>query len=186
MSKTISTPEVSDGRVHKATGKKWDEWFSALEQVKAGEKTHKEIAVMLVEEYGTSAWWAQTVTVEYERFIGRREVGQSCEGDFQAGGSKTLSAHMDEVLDAWLDYMKDKGNLNDVPFAEEPNIRKTEKWRYWRVPLEDGSRVNINITQKAPGKAHLSVNHEKLNNTDEVDTWKQFWKGCFKEFAEQL
>lgn len=187
MSKNIIIePSVSNERVYEATGKQWDEWFSTLEQVNASKKTHKEIAAMLYEEYGTTAWWAQTITVDYERFIGRREVGQSCEGDFQAGASKTLLANIDEVLDSWLDYIKGKNSLNDVPYAEAPSIRKTEKWRYWRVPLEDGSKVNINITQKAPGKTGLSVNHEKLNDTDAVDNWKQFWKGCFKEFAEQL
>lgn len=177
---------TTDESVQKATGRVWDEWMSELERVNASKLSHKDMAAMLVDTYDVSAWWAQTITVEYERFIGRREVGQSCEGDYQAGGSKTLPGTMDEIFAEWQAFMKGKESLNDDAFADAPTTSKTEKWRYWRVNLRGGSKVNITITQKAPGKVHLAVNHEKLANTDAVDNWKAFWKGYFKEFQGSL
>lgn len=182
----MATTSTTDKSVHKATGKVWDEWMSELERIQAHKLSHKDLAAMLVADYDVSAWWAQTITVEYERFIGRREVGQSCEGDYQAGASKTLPGTMDEVLDAWEEFVAGKKSLNDDAYADTPNISKTEKWRYWRVNLQGGSKVNITITQKAPGKVGLAVNHEKLPDTDAVDAWKVFWKACFKDFQGTL
>lgn len=182
----MATQSTSDSAVYKATGKLYDEWYSILEQKKASKLSHKEIAALLVEEYDVSFWWAQTITVEYERLIGRREVGQSCEGDFQAGGSKTIAGSMDGVFKQWLQFVKDVNSLNDVPFAAEPTTSETEKWRYWRVQLANSSKVNIIINQKAAGKVMLATNHEKLEDADAVAEWKVFWKGYFKEFAESL
>lgn len=180
----MSTQTTSDASVHKATGKVWDEWMATLEQQNAAKLSHKDIAAMLVEDHGVSFWWAQTITVEYERMIGRREVGQSCEGDFQAGASKTIAGGMEGIFKDWLAFMNKKDNLNGVPYNAQPTTTKTEKWRYWRVQLANNSKVNININQKTVDKVLLSVNHEQLNNADEVDSWKTFWKSYFKEFVE--
>ncbi len=182
----MATQSTSDEAVYKATGKLYDEWYSILEQKKASKLSHKEIAALLVEEYDVSFWWAQTITVEYERLIGRREVGQSCEGDFQAGGSKTIAGSMNGVYKEWQQFVAGKDKLNDVPFKDEPTLSETEKWRYWRVLLADNSKVNVHIHQKAANKVQIAVNHEQLNNTDAVAQWKIFWKGYFKEFADSL
>lgn len=183
---SMVTQSTSDEAVYKATGKLYDEWYSILEQKKASKLSHKEIAALLVEEYDVSFWWAQTITVEYERLIGRREVGQSCEGDFQAGASKTLVGTMDNVYDRWLSFVAEIDELNGVPISEEPSLSKTEKWRYWRVKLADNSKANIHIHRKAAGKVQIAVNHEQLNDADAVAGWKLFWRAYFKEFADNL
>lgn len=180
------TQSTSDTAVYNATHRTWEEWFAELQERKAAELSHKDIAAMLVDEYRVSAWWAQTITVEYERMIGRREVGQSCEGDFQAGASKTLHGTMDEVFEAWQEFVADVKELNGVAFDSEPTTSVTEKWRYWRVNLSNGSKVNITINQKEPGKVSHSVNHEKLQDADAVAEWKQFWRGYFNEFKDRL
>lgn len=182
----MEVKSISEEAVVKATGRVWDEWMALLEQCDAAKLNHTQIAALLQEEYEVTAWWAQTITVEYERMIGRREVGQNCTGTYQAGASKTLPGTMGTIYKAWLDYMKGKESLNDVPYEQAPTTSETEKWRYWRVALADGSKPVITITQKATGKVHLAVNHDKLNDTDAVAAWKTYWKGCFKDFAEQM
>lgn len=52
-----------------------------------------------------SEWWAQGVTVAYEQIIGRRVVGQSCEGDFAASASRTVPGDPDSVRDRWDAFM---------------------------------------------------------------------------------
>lgn len=182
----MAVKSTSEEAVMKATGKVWDEWMTLLEQRGAAKLNHTQIAALLHEEYDVAAWWAQTITVEYERMIGRREVGQSCTGTYQASASKTLPGTMEAVYMAWQDHMKGKDNLNDVPYEQAPTTSETEKWRYWRVALVDGSKPVVTITQKAEGKVHLAVNHDKLNDTDAVAAWKIYWKECFKEFADQM
>lgn len=182
----MDKPKISDKSAQKSTGKVLDEWFAILEQADCNKMTHKQIAAYLYEYHQVSAWWAQTITVEYERYIGRREVGQSCQGDYQAGASKTINGTMDTVFNAWLDFAKDIKSLNNKKLTNTPSTSTTDKWRYWRTNIDDGSKVNVMFNQKAPGKEHLSVTHEKLTSTDAVDDWKIFWKVYVKEFSEQL
>ena len=46
-----------------------------------------------------------------------------------------------------------------------------------RCGLADGSRLNINIYQKAADKAALSIQHEKLESEAQVEFWRSYWKG---------
>src|ERR671922_201454 len=61
-----------DEAVRQNTGKGWREWVSILDDWGARERTHRDIARHLQEEHGVPGWWAQTVTVGYERARGMR------------------------------------------------------------------------------------------------------------------
>ena len=64
---------MSDEAVKAATGKDWSQWHAFLDASGAAEKSHKQIALDL-HAAGVPGWWAQMVTVGYERMIGRRAV----------------------------------------------------------------------------------------------------------------
>lgn len=177
----MKSPTLSNESVQKATGKSRREWFSLLETINAQHLPHKETAQKLVQEFGVPGWWAQGITVEFERAIGRRVVGQTHEGDFQAAATTTLSGSMDDVLMLWQNQIKNFGDFNEVKFSNKPSSNKTDKWRYWRVNLEDGSKVAVIIGQKPTGKIHLAVNHEKLPDSNAVERWKLYWKAFLKD-----
>jgi hypothetical protein len=64
-----------------------------------------------------------------------------------------------------------------VLFAAEPAVSRTEKWRYWRVLLADGSRVTASFSAKAGGESCvLGIEHDKLAGRPEAERWKSFWK----------
>ena len=44
-----------------------------------------------MEKYKVPGWWAQTVTVGYERIKGLRAVGQRRDGTFEANKSRTFA-----------------------------------------------------------------------------------------------
>lgn len=180
----MATSSVSEESLKNATGKSWPDWFNYLNKINAQHLTHKEIAATLQESAGVPGWWAQTITVEYERKIGRREVGQSCEGDFQASASKTLPGTMDQVFLHWQEFVKEVDHFNQVGFSSSPQTSETQKWRYWRVGLQDGSRLSIIINQKSTDKVLLAVNHEKLDNAKAVEDWKAYWKTKLQEFSK--
>lgn len=173
---------TSEESVKKATGKSWSYWFEYLDKINADQLSHKEIAAKLRETEGVTSWWAQTITVEYERKVGRREVGQTCEGTFQAGATKTLPGTMDQIFFLWQEFIKEADHFNEVPFASVPQTSETLKWRYWRVNLKDGSRLSIIINQKSDEKVLLAINQEKLPDTQSVKDWKAFWKTRLQEF----
>nr|WP_301195345.1 hypothetical protein [Corynebacterium stationis] len=58
----------------------------------------------------------------------------------------------------------------------------TEKWRYWRVQLVDGTPFNVDIGDKANGKASSAVDHTKLASLDSIEKWRRYWKGVYQSF----
>jgi hypothetical protein len=168
---------VDDAAVIKATGKASEAWFAILEERSARSLPHGDIAKLLHDDYGVPGWWSQMVTVDYERSIGRRETGQRSDGDFTTSASRTLPGTLDEVLDRWLAWLGAADGFDGVPFAAEPVVSRTEKWRYWRVKLAGGSKVAANISVKAKGAScTLAVEHDKLADKPEAERWKSFWK----------
>jgi uncharacterized protein YndB with AHSA1/START domain len=83
---------MTNSAVSKGTGRTLDEWFVVIERAGKTSAPHKEIADFLHEEHGVGYWWAQELTVEYEKHVGRRVLGQTQDGLFQVGVSKTLRA----------------------------------------------------------------------------------------------
>lgn len=166
---------VSDKAILKGTGRSWAGWLELLESFDAGSLPHKEIATRLQAE-GASGWWAQMLTVAFEQHIGRRVAGQDCTGSFSVSVSKTLPGSMDEALARWQTLMAGIDELSDIALTRPPETSETEKWRYWRCGLADGSRVNVNIYQKSPDKAALGIQHDKLESEAQVEHWRAFWK----------
>ena len=59
-----SDDRMSDEAIERATGKRWDDWFTTLDRWGARNRKHPEIARYLTEQHGVGGWWAQSVTVQ--------------------------------------------------------------------------------------------------------------------------
>lgn len=193
------------------TGAQWVEW---LDGRGAREMAHADIAKLVLTEITAVArklgdgskssnpeWWAQGVAVHYEQAIGRRNVGQRCDGAWSASASKTLPGDMDAVRGHFAAHMSgvfaDRGGLHPdaggdpVPADDEPGTSDTEKWRYWRCPMSDGSRIAVTVQTKPPGKdgavkSTLAVNHDSLADEPARDRVKAWWKEVLAELAAEM
>ncbi|MCJ8159278.1 DUF4287 domain-containing protein [Sphingomonas sp. LaA6.9] len=165
----------SDQTIAEATGKGWSDWQKLLDDAGAAALSHKEIAAKLKTEHGVPGWWSQMLAVEYERAIGRRVIGQTCTGEFSAAATRTLPVDKDAAITAWRAAVAGMDAFDGVPFAGPPRESSTEKWRYWRVDLADGTKVTAMGSDKTPGKAGLAINHDKLADAEAVARWKAFW-----------
>jgi hypothetical protein len=67
MIKDARVARTSEEAVRGATGRDYGEWFALLDAWDAGSRAHGEIAAWLIGEHRIDNWWAQTITVEYER-----------------------------------------------------------------------------------------------------------------------
>ena len=182
---------MHDTPVMKATGRELREWFAILDEHEARDLPHKDIARLLTAEYEVPGWWSQSVTVEYEKHIGRRETGQTQSGEYEGTATRTLPGTMDEVLERWMARLPDDpaaAVFDGVGFAGEPSVSRTDKWRYWRVTLADGSRVTVTIADKPGGAAKaggpassLAVTSSKLVTREESARWKSFWRAYLAE-----
>ena len=166
---------MSDEAVLAATGRDWAGWRAFLDGESAADMPHADIAKMLG-AIGVKPWWRQMVTVGYERMIGRREIGQTCAGSFAANASKTLSGEKDEALARWLELVEGRVEFAGALVTGEPRITRSEKWRYWRIGLDNGSRATLGFSGKPNGKSAVGVNHEKLANAQAAAQAKAFWK----------
>jgi predicted Zn-dependent protease len=176
---------VSPEAIEKATGKSWDDWLAFFESIDAASLSHADIARKTHEQGGATGWWSQMLTVAYEQHIGRRVPGQDCEGEFSVAVSKILNSDMDASLQWWQNAVGGQDTFADVAISRGPDVSETDKWRYWRAGLADGSRVNVNIYEKAAGKSILGIQHEKLESTEQVEHWRAFWKKLLAEASRK-
>lgn len=170
----------STAGIEKTSGRSWEGWVTLLDAAGAEKLKHSEIATLsyenMPEHVSNRGWWAQGVAIAYEHQKGLRVPGQSSTGDFSANASKTLAGDKDTVLSRWMDVVEGREEFGDVPVEDEPTTSSTEKWRYWRTSLADGTRVSVTISEKPGGKSTLAVQHSKLESAEDIDRWKPIWK----------
>ncbi|MFD7261127.1 hypothetical protein [Streptomyces sp. NPDC059874] len=167
------TEKLSDEALAAETGRDWSAWFAELDGWGATGHTHTEIARRLVAEYGVSGWYAQSVTVGYEQERGMREVGQSCDGDWQTSSSRTVGAAAERVTEAFTDGAVRERWLPHADFSvrtHRPGKSVTADW--------DGgsSRISVYLTPKGPDRTQVGLGHTKLADADAVAVYKAFWK----------
>lgn len=68
----VAEPELSDAAICTATGRGWEDWCDVIQGWPGHGEGHTAIAAHLVQELGVDSWWAQSVTVGYERIVGQR------------------------------------------------------------------------------------------------------------------
>lgn len=175
--KTIS--RVSDEAVKKATGKIWKGWFRILDKEKSDQKSHKEIAQWLYDNFPVGGWWSQMLTVEYEKEKGMRTLYQKPTG-YEISVSKTFPVPLkslfayfagDKKRKLWL-----KENFDVTVKSADKSIRA--KW-------EDGkTRVSVNFYSSGTNKSKAVVQHLKLTDSKQANAKKLFWTKKLNSLAK--
>jgi hypothetical protein len=173
---------VPDAKIKEATGKKWDQWFSILDRWGAKGRKHGEIARFLMETHEVENWWAQTITVGYERDRGLRLKYQQADG-FTISASKTIAVPLEVLFDAFVNARTRRKWLT----GGRMTLRTSQQGRSARFNWEDGStRVNVGFTAKGPSKSMVALAHERLRDADEAETTKALWKQRLAELKSFL
>jgi hypothetical protein len=175
--------QMSDDAVERGSGKTWAEWRAILDAWGAANKPHDEIARYLEEDHGTGGWWAQGVTVGYERMIGRRTVGPRADGKFSTSASRTLPAGIVEHFAAWTD---DRTRDAWLP----PGIltlRTAQEHRSARFDNNEyGGIVPVYFASKGEGKSSVNVQIENLPSLDAIPERKAAWQTRLDDLATYL
>ena len=161
----------SDAKVKEKTGRDWREWVAILDDRRAFELPHSEIAKLIGSEFDVSPWWTQSVTVGYERIRGLRERGQRRDGNWEAGRSRTYPVPVETLFRAWAEPARRKRWLTDA----EPRRRSGTAPKTLRLDWPDGSRVALYFTPKGDAKSSVAVQHERLPSRDAADAMKAYW-----------
>ena len=127
-------------------------------------------------------WWAQTITVSYERARGMRAPGQRADG-FYLSASKTVRVPVERLFEAWQDEaLRERwlpGDRVRVRTATAP-LRARYDW-------DDGnSRVVVGFEAVDDGKSRVALTHERLPDRATTDELKAFWRGRLAALAALL
>jgi Domain of unknown function (DUF4287) len=163
----------SEQAIRANTGRGWDEWFALLDAWGGAERPHPEIARWLVEEHGVPGWWAQGVTVGYERARGLRAPGQRRGGLFEVNASKTVAVPVDRLYEAFVDPALRERWLPGAPVE----VRSVQPLKSFRANWDDGStRLVVWFTARGDSKSQVALVHERLPDAGTADKLKPFWR----------
>ncbi len=166
----VSPPEMGDGAVCDGTGRSWAGWCDLIDSFAIEPWDHATAAARLEAEQPINGWWAQTITVGYERITGRRLPHQMADGTFTVNKSSTVTADADELRGLLLDGRHRRDLFPDQ--ATELRSKPTAK----AIRLGVGPGVaTIGLAPKPDGRTTITVQHQKLPTFDDVERWKYWW-----------
>lgn len=91
---------LSDAKSREKTGHGLDHWFDVLDRFAGVEKGHTASARHLYDDHSVPGWYAQGITVAYERARGVRAVNQRCDGEYEVSVSKVAVTTTADVVKA--------------------------------------------------------------------------------------
>lgn len=162
---------MSDAAVEAKTGHTWPEWVQMLDGVGARAMSHRDIAKHLQNALGLRSWWAQTVTVGYERIRGLRDKGQRRGGAYEVNKSKTLALPVEELF-AFFAKPRKRGRW--LPGAKLA-LDKVNPSKSMRAKWEDGTSVDFSFVSKSAVKSAVTVQHRGLPTRSEATARRRFW-----------
>src|SRR5688572_17167289 len=162
---------MSDEKIATKTGRTWQEWAHVLDEDNAAALPHREIAALVHGKHRVGDWWAQTVTVGYERIKGLREIGQRRSGSYEAAKSRTFGVPVSTLFEAWADGTARRKWLGGVDAV----VRTATAPKSMRLRWPDGTIIAVNFTAKGRNKSSVALAHTKLRDKVQADEAKTYW-----------
>lgn len=183
-----SPPPHSDQAIQTGTGRTWNQWVAAIDTGPGREASHAEIAAWVEADSDVGPWWAQGVTVGYERITGKRLPGQMPDGTFTLARSRTLAVTPDALRTLVEDGHSRAALLPDVDATRtsKPGVKAP---RYTLTDRADDTALGVvqfSFAAATAPKARLTVTHEQLPSVEATDVWKDFWTQWLDVLEEHI
>lgn len=192
-----SRGSVSDATAIEKTGHGLAHWFDVLDRFGAVAKGHTAAARHLHDAHGVPGWYAQGITVAYERARGVRAMNQRGDGAFEVSVSKVVTGTTADVLKAfsknvrrrWLTGVDsnlaaalaavlDASASKGFVVRADGQGRLRYKW--------DGTTVQFYLQPKTGGKVSVVVANTGLTRASLVDERRSQWRAALNALAERL
>ena len=178
----VDEPGMSEEAVRRGTGKSWDEWFALLDAWGGTTHTHTEIARHVSETYGIDGWWAQGVTVGYERARGMRALHERPDG-FSMNASKTFPVPVNRLFAAIVDEEQRARWLDGITLRTRTS-QENKTARFDVLPSD--TRLAAYFTARGEEKSSVSLQMERLPSAEDVERWRKLWKAQLARLASAL
>ncbi len=162
---------ISNEAVKARTGKDWESWFDLLDRAGAGKLGHTATAELLAQKHGVPGWWAQNVTVEYERARGLRERHQTTQG-YSVAVTKTIATSLPNLYEATANASLRRKWFPRGAFEVSSETRN----KYFRGPWKKTARLEVGFYTKGRGKSQIALQVGRLASRDEVEKVREIWK----------
>jgi hypothetical protein len=173
---------MSNAAIKAKTGCDWARWVWALDRNGAAELPHREIARHIHDKYKLTGWWAQTVTVGYERIRGLREIGQRRGGAYEASKSKTFNVPVARLYRAFADP-----RVRSRWFGgQEHTVRTAAPNKTMRLGWSDDTIVSVYFTPKGAARSQVAIQHLKLPDRATAMRMKEFWSERLRALEREL
>ncbi len=174
-------PAISDAAIAAKTGKDWRGWFRLLDEAGAHKLAHKAIAALLAARHKVPGWWAQMLTVEYERARGLRAKHETARG-YSVAVSKTVATSLSKLYAVTVSERRRKQWFPRGTFA----MSSQTKDKYFRGSWSKGARLEMGFTAKGEGKAQIAIQIGKLAKPSDVEAQRQVWKAALTKLQAML
>jgi hypothetical protein len=194
---TKTKATFSDKKFVEKTGHGLDYWFDVLDRFGAVEKGHTAAARHLYDAHKVDGWYAQGITVSYERARGVRQANQRCDGDFEVSVSKTMVGDARTVVRSLANPSIRKRlsktdpalfdrlwQALDAPASKGVVIRPDGlgRFRYaWGT-----TTVQLYLAPKPGGKVSVVATNMKLAGPDAVEDRRTTWRAALNELAKSV
>lgn len=183
---------MTDEAIKAATGKTWSEWFDYLDGKDGKNMGRRNMGNHLYAELKLDAWWAPTVTNEYEVSRGIVEKDGRPKG-YGICCTKTISAPVEACYAAWVEAgtlekwfgtgckvsAEEGGEFSsaDGDKATFKRVRpnKDLRFTYERDGITPDTIVDVSFTDNGKGKTGLLVNHDRILKRAEADALREGW-----------
>ena len=162
---------MNDDVIAAKTGRTWQQWVRTLDADGAETLPHREIAAIVGGKHHVGDWWAQTVTVGYERIKGLRERGQRRDGTYEASKSRTFDVPVRTLFELWVDAAARRRWFDGV----EATVRTAKSPKSIRLQWPDGTLVVVGFTPKGRGRSVVALTHTKLRDRAASANAKKYW-----------
>lgn len=178
--------------VKTATGKSWEQWFSALDKRGGIAQGRREINNFLFVECKLDPWWCSTINVEYEAARGVVEKDGRAKG-YMICVTKTIAAPVDKAYEAWATSdglnqwfsKKTKAEVADgARYSNEDGdtglfkrVRKNKDLRFtWENPAHTSPTiVDVVFQDKGKGKTGVMITHDRIQKREDADGLREGW-----------
>ena len=189
---------VSDATARAKTGHGLDHWFAVLDAFGAVHQGHTAAARHLHEAHQVPGWYAQGITVAYERARGVRVVNQRRDGVYEVSATKVVTAGSRVVVTAFSDarqrarwtkgvepaMAKALATALRAPTSKGFVVQSDGQARY-RYRWDD-TVVQLYVYPKPAGKAQVVVAHSKLTSAEQLEARRAQWRDALTALAEHV
>ena len=175
-----------EARLVERTGHGFRHWFRVLDAFGAADKGHTASARHVAEDHGVDGWYAQQITVQYERARGLRGINQRRSGEFEVSVSKVLPVSVDDVARVLRDPRRRSAWLEAAPpwlrhdleaaLGGTKGLRLRDRGDARLRFRTKAATVNLGIDPKPGGRAAFVARNMKLKAKEDVERYRSAWR----------